>query len=339
LFRPAVYLGVALVLALPSLMGTGTASAQNAPKERNVTIRLTHTTPVTDPVGLGAARFKELVEKDSGGTISVAIFPNNQLGGENQVLQQVKQGSIQMAVTAAGTVGNLVPDISVMDAPYIWKNWAAEKKILSGPILQHFRDEFAQTQGIQLLSATWYFGLRNLTCNKLVRTPADAAGMKIRTPPAPVNLLSARVLGGQGVPMDFAQVYLALKTGTIDCEENPLTIIISAKLYEVQQYIMLTQHLQQSQVVSMNLEFWNGLSQHQRDVIQSAVDAAGDYVAELTGKVDADNVAKLQQVHGTQVVTDVDKAAFVARARQLDPELKSAWGTLYDEILSAQEKM
>ena len=118
---------------------------------------MAHTLPNTDPVGLGAERFKELVEKATNGTVKVAIFPNNQLGGENQMLQQVKQGSIQMVVTAAGTIGNLVPDISVMDAPYIWKDWEAEKKVLSGPVYQHFSDELA-AQGLKLMSATWFYG-------------------------------------------------------------------------------------------------------------------------------------------------------------------------------------
>ena len=205
---------------------------------------MAHTIPIGDPIGLGAERFKELVEKRSNGTIKVAMFPNNQLGGENQTLQQVKQGSIQIAVTAAGTIGNLVPDISVLDAPYIWKDWESEKKVLSGPIYKHFSDELAG-QGLKLLSATWFYGRRNLTCNKPIYKPEDAAGLKIRTPPAPVNLLSAEVLGGKGTPMDFPQVYLALKTGTIDCHENPLATTLSGKIYEVQKYIMMTHHIQQ----------------------------------------------------------------------------------------------
>lgn len=339
MFRSIVCLSaVALLVAAPSVTGPNTASAQSASPEQHVTLRVSYTVKPTDPDGMGLARFKEMVEKETGGTISVATFPVNQLGGENQVLQAVKQGSIQMAITAAGTVGNLIPDISVLDAPYLWKDWAAEKKVLSGPIFQHFRDELAQKEGIRLLSASWFFGLRDLTCNKPIRTPADAAGLKIRTPPAPVNLLSARVLGGQGVPMDFAQVYLALKTGTIDCQENPLPVTLSYKVYEVSKYIMLTEHLQQSQVITMNLALWNSLSKHQQDVIQNAIDVAGDYVVDLTQKVEAEDVATLRAMPDVHVITDIDKQAFIARARQLDPELKSAWGSLYDEILAAQEK-
>lgn len=301
-----------------------------------VTIRMSHTIPAGDPIGLAAERFKAVVEKQTNGTVKVAVFPNNQLGGENQVLQQEKQGSIQMAVTGAGTLGNLVPDISVLDAPYIWKDWDSEKKVLSGPVLQHFQKELQDGQGLKLLSATWFYGRRNLTCNKLVRKPQDAEGLKIRTPPAPVNLLSAEVLGGKGTPMDFPQVYLALKTGTIDCEENPLPTILSGKLYEVQKYVMITRHIQQSQIVTMNLAFWNRLSPDQQKAVQEAADQAADLAADLGLKAEQADLEKMQGMKETQVVTDVDHAAFVARARELDPRMKNVWGDLYDQILAGQ---
>src|SRR3954447_25162572 len=127
----------ALGLALLSTIATAHAA------DRTFTIRMSHTLPATDPIGLAAERFKEVAERISAGSLKVAIFPNNQLGGENEVLQQEKQGSIQMAVTGAGTAGNLVADVSVLDAPYIWQDWDAEKRILSGPVLEHFATEFA----------------------------------------------------------------------------------------------------------------------------------------------------------------------------------------------------
>jgi tripartite ATP-independent transporter DctP family solute receptor len=322
----------AVSLAAVGMLLAGSAKAQ----EKHVTIRMAHTLPATDPVGMGAQRFADLVKQLSHGSISVAIFPNNQLGGENEVLQQEKQGSIQMVVSGAGTLGNMAPDISVLEAPYIWKDWNSEKKVLSGPIFQHFQQELSSGQGLQLLSATWYYGRRNLTCNKLIRTPADAAGLKIRTPPSPVNLLSAEVLGGKGVPMNFPQVYLALKTGTIDCEENPLPTIFSGKLYEVQKYIMLTHHIQQSQIVTMNLGFWKSLSDAQRKAVQQAVDEAGTYEAELGQKAEADVQEKLSHMPETQVVP-TDVTPFVANARKLDPSLKASWGDYYDRILKAQE--
>jgi tripartite ATP-independent transporter DctP family solute receptor len=310
-------------------------SAPGRAADPTVTIRFAHTLPATDPIGLGAIRFKEIVESMTHGTVTVAIFPYNQLGGENQILEQARQGSIQMAVTAAGTIGNLVPDMSVMDAPYIWKDWESEKKVLSGPVYHHFEQELS-AQGLRLMSATWFYGRRNLTCNKPIRRPEDAAGLKIRTPPAPVNLLSAEVLGGKGTPMDFPQVYLALKTGTIDCHENALATTLSGKIYEVQKYIMITQHIQQSQVITMNPAFWDRLSPDQQKAVQTAVDEAGAYQTELGLKAEGENLKRLQSLKETTVITDVDLPAFIARARELDPRMIPVWGNLYQQILDAQ---
>jgi TRAP-type transport system periplasmic protein len=325
----------ALLLGLVGCKGAEQQPAASADKK--VTILLAHTIQPTDPIGQAAEKFKELAEKNSNGSITVQVHPNNELGGENQILEQLKQGSLQMTVTAAGTLGNLVPDISVLDAPYLWKDFPAEKKVMQGPIFKHFVDEFSSQQGIRLLSGTWYYGLRNLTSNKPVKTPADAAGLKIRTPPAPVNLMAGRVLGGDPTPMDFAQVYLALKSGTIDAQENPLTTIMSNKLYEVQKYIIMTKHQQQSQVVSMNLTFWNGLSLNQQKVVQDAVDQAADVSADLALKADDANLLKLKDMKDVTVITDPDYAAFRARAKEQAPQMKDKWGELYDQIVAAQQ--
>jgi len=314
----------------------GGASGGNG-KDKVVTIRLSHSVAAGDPIGSAAQKFKELAEKNSNGSIKVQIYPLNQLGGENQVLAQLKQGSVQMAVTAAGTAGNLVPDVSVLDAPYIWKDWPSEQKVLSGPVFSHFQKEFSDTQGIQLLSATWFYGLRDLTANKPVRRPEDAAALKIRTPPAPVNLLSGRVLGGSPTPMDFGQVYLALKSGTIDAQENPLQTTLTNKLYEVQKYVIMTRHIQQSQLVTMNQTFWKSLSADQQKVVQSAVEEAGTDAVTLTQQSEKNAEQELSKKPGVTVITDPDIAAFKDRARQMDPELQSTWGGLYDQILKAQD--
>jgi len=327
-------------LAVAGCGGQSGGNSGNADTSGNadkvVTIKLSHSVAAGDPIGLAAQKFKELAEKNSKGSIKVQIYPLNQLGGENQVLAQVKQGSVQMAITAAGTAGNVVPDVSVMDAPYIWKDWPAEAKVMSGSVFTHFQKEFADTQGIRLLSGSWFYGLRDLTANKPVREPADAAGLKIRTPPAPVNLLSGRVLGGSPTPMDFGQVYLALKSGTIDAQENPLQTTLTAKLYEVQKYIIMTRHIQQSQLVSMNLQFWKGLSPDQQKVVTSAVAVAGDDAVKLTQESETKAQEELSKKPGVTVITDPDIAAFEKRAREMDPQLKSTWGGLYDEILKAQ---
>ncbi len=136
--------------------------------------------------------------------------------------------------------------------------------------------------------------------------------------------------------MDFPQVYLALKTGTIDCQENPLATTIGGKIYEVQKYIMMTRHIQQSQVLTMNPAFWDRLSPDQQKAVQTSIDGAGVYETELGLKAEAEDLKKLQGFKETTVITDVDIPAFIARARELDKHMIPVWGDLYQQILDAQ---
>ncbi|MBV8151798.1 MAG: TRAP transporter substrate-binding protein [Candidatus Eremiobacteraeota bacterium] len=301
-----------------------------------VILKLGHTLPDNHAVGLGALRFKQLVEQRTNGAITVQIFPNNILGGEPEMFQQEKQGSIQAVISGAGTLGNLEADIAVLEAPYLWKDFASEKKVLTGPMLAHFQREFTDRQGMRILSMAWYYGRREFNPTKAVRKPEDAAGMKIRTPPSPVNLLGGRVLGGNPVPMNFPQVYLAIKTGTIDAEENPLATIDTSKMYEVAKYIVLTHHIQQSQVFTINQRFWASLSRDQQNAIQSAVNDAGDYEASLALKAENDELAKLRAMPGVTIIADPDIAAFKARARKLIADEKPVWASLYDRFEAAQ---
>lgn len=301
-----------------------------------IVIKLGHTLPATDPVGLGAQRFKELVEQRTNGAITVQIYPNNILGGEPEMFQQEKQGSIQAVISAAGTLGNLEPDIAVLEAPYLWKDFASERRVLTGPMFGQFQREFIDHQGMRILSMAWYYGVREFNPSKLCRKPEDASGMKIRTPPSPVNLLAGRTLGGNPVPMNFPQVYLAIKTGTIDAEENPLPTILSSKMYEVAKYIVLTRHQQQSQVFTINQLFWSGLTHDQQNAIQSAATEAGDYEAQLAQKTEADDLAKLRAMPGVTIVSDPNVAAYRARARQLIQQEKPVWADLYNRLSAAQ---
>lgn len=323
-------------LAVAVLFAVVTLSVGTPIRAEQIVLKLGHTLPDNHAVGLGALRFKQLVEQRTNGAITVQVFPNNILGGEPEMFQQEKQGSIQAVISGAGTLGNLEPDIAVLEAPYLWKDFTSEKKVLTGPMLAHFQREFTDRQGMRILSMAWYYGRREFNPTKPVRKPEDAAGMKIRTPPSPVNLLGGRVLGGNPVPMNFPQVYLAIKTGTIDAEENPLATIMTSKMYEVAKYVVLTHHIQQSQVFTINQKFWSSLTREQQNAVQSAVNDAGDYEASLALKAESDELAKLRAMPGVTVIADPDIAAFRARAKQLIASEKPVWASLYERFESAQ---
>jgi len=301
-----------------------------------IVIKLSHTIPEGQPIAMGALKFKELVEQASHGAITVQVYPYNQLGGENEVIQQVRQGTIQMSVDSASTLGNIVPLVGVMDAPFVWTDYATLVKVTSGPLFDPIRADLAKA-GIKLLATHWYYGTREVTAHKLIRKPEDAAGLKIRTPPSPTNLLAGRVLGGNPVPLDPQQLYLALKQRVVDAQENPLSFIYATKLYEVQSHIILTNHILQSQVTLMNQRFWDGLKPDQQKVIVDAVNAAGDYDVKLTRENDEKMLALFEHMNGVTLVKDPDVAAFRARAAALVPESKLPWVGLYDQIKALEK--
>ncbi|MBV8600163.1 MAG: TRAP transporter substrate-binding protein [Candidatus Eremiobacteraeota bacterium] len=323
-------------LAFAALFAVGAISVGTPVHADQIVLKLGHTLPDNHAVGLGALRFKQLVEQRSNGAIRVEIFPNNILGGEPEMFQQEKQGSIQAVISGAGTLGNLEPDIAVLEAPYLWKDFESEKKVLTGPMFAHFQREFTDHQGMRILSMSWYYGRREFNPTKPVKTPQEASGMKIRTPPSPVNLLAGRVLGGNPVPMNFPQVYLAIKTGTIDAEENPLATIVTSKMYEVAKYVVLTHHIQQSQVFTINQRFWASLTREQQNAVQSAVNDAGDYEASLALKAENEELARLRSMPGVTIIADPDVNAFRARARQLIGQEKPVWESLYNRFSAAQ---
>ncbi len=301
-----------------------------------IVIKLSHTIPEGQPIAMAALRFKELVEQGSHGQITVQVYPYNQLGGENEVIQQVRQGTIQMSVDSASTLGNVVPLVGVMDAPFVWTDYATLVRVTTGPLFDPIRADLAKA-GIKLLGTHWYYGTRELTANKLIRRPEDAAGLKIRTPPSPTNLLAGRVLGGNPVPLDPQQLYLALKQRVVDAQENPLSFIYATKIYEVQSHIILTNHILQSQVTLMNEKFWDGLTPDQQKLIGSAVAAAGEYDVKLTRENDEKMLALFEHTNGVTLVKDPDIAAFRARAAALVPESKLPWVGLYGQIKALEK--
>jgi tripartite ATP-independent transporter DctP family solute receptor len=325
--------GLVVVAVICAVLGVG---AQVALAQSPVVIKLSHTIPEGQPIAQAAQEFKRLVEQNSQGGITVQVFPYNQLGGENEVIQQVRQGTIQMSVDSASTLGNVVPLVGVMDAPYVWTDYPTLVRVTSGPLFDPIRADLVKA-GIRLMATHWYYGTRELTAHKLIMKPEDATGLKIRTPPSPTNLLAGRVLGGNPVPLDPQQLYLALKQKVVDAQENPLSFIYATKLYEVQAYIILTNHILQSQVVLMNQKFWDGLKPEQQKVIADAVAAAGDYDVKLTRENDEKMLAMFDHMNGVTLVKDPDIAAFRARAAALVPESKLPWVGLYGQIKALEK--
>jgi tripartite ATP-independent transporter DctP family solute receptor len=226
--KPLVNAASSIVVLLAVALGANAAP---------ITLKLGHVAG-SDPKDnwqAGSAKFAELVDQKTKGAVNVQVFPSSQLGNDRDMTEGMRLGSVDFALIA-GVLSNFEPRLGLLEIPYIFRDAEHMRKVLNGPI----GDELAsavQKSGIRVLG-WWERGPRELTSNKQVKSVADVKGMKIRVPEIPVSVDAWRAFGANPTPMAFGEVYTGLQQKVIDGQENPLAIISSAKLYEVQIFLV-----------------------------------------------------------------------------------------------------
>ena len=225
---------------------------------------------VSHPQVQMAERISKEVKEKSGGRIDMQVFPNSQLGSGKDMIEAVSAGALQMTTDGAGAIGAFLPQLSVIEAPYLWRDAAHMAKVAATPLYAKLNDDLVAKRGMRLLNVT-YYGKRHLsTGKKAVHTPADMVGFKLRVPPVDTFLAMAEAWGARATPIAFGELYLALSQGAVDGQENPLPTLQSGKFFEVQKYLVLTEHIITPRMIMVNEAFWKGLRPADRDVMQAA---------------------------------------------------------------------
>jgi tripartite ATP-independent transporter DctP family solute receptor len=298
--RRVVLWGV-LALLLIGLAYSGPAGAQQP-----VVIKLGNVQPADMPVNIGLRKFADLVAERTKNQIQVQVFPASQLGTEQEILEGVQLGTIHMFEGSTGSVGRFLPELEAFAAPYIWRDVDHMLKTVRGPIGASLADRLVKSKGMRILDLGWLFGNRYLTTKaKPINKPEDLKGMKIRVQPTAIYLDTIRAMGANPTPMDWKEVYLGLQSGVIDGQENPPSVIYSAKLFEVQKYVMLTGHITQNQAIVINDKFYQSLSPaFQKVLLESAVDA-GNFQNDLVVKQEKVDLDRLKEKGMAVVQPDV----------------------------------
>lgn len=263
---------------------------------------------------IAAGRFKKLIEKRSNGHIKVKIYASASLGNETEILQQVQMGTIQMAVVTGGPFDTFDPMTRVISYPFLFKNNAQADKILDGPLGFKILKNL-ESSGFKGLSFSEN-GFRNLTNSKHpVRTPDDVKGLKIRVMNSALQQAIWKALGANPTPMPWP-IYTELEQKVIDGEENPLWVMKVYKLYEVQKYISLTNHVYSYHIDVASLKWWKTLKKTDQDMIQKAM-----YEAAIFQRKDnrSKNAARLKflKAKGMQIIEHPDIDAFRAKVADL----------------------
>jgi tripartite ATP-independent transporter DctP family solute receptor len=218
-------------------------------------------------------RIAREVKEKSSGRIDIQVFPNGQLGSGKDMIESVSSGALQFTTDGAGALGAFLPQLSLIEAPYLWRDAAHLAKVTGTPVFAKMNDDLAARRNMRMLNVT-YYGKRHLTTgSKAVQTPADMVGFKLRVPPVDVFRAMAEAWGARPTPIAFPELYLALSQGAVDGQENPLPTIQSGKFFEVQKFLVLTEHIITPRMIIVNEAFWKGLPAADRALLQAAFDA------------------------------------------------------------------
>jgi TRAP-type transport system periplasmic protein len=285
--------------------------------------------------GIGIDTFAREVEKRTGGRYKVQPFYSGSLGGERESIEAVQLGTQELTLTSTGPVPNFVPAARILDIPFLFRDKSHARAVLDGPIGQDMLKEF-EPKGFKALA--WAEnGVRHMTNSKrAVAAPEDLKGLKMRTMENPVHVAAYKGFGIITTPMAFPEVFTALQQGTVDGQENPLSVIMAAKFDQVQKYLTLTGHVYSPAVILMNKATFDKLAPaDQKHFIDAAIEATKANRARVD-EDDAKGVAELRS-KGMQVNENVDKAKFVAALAPVYAEFDKQFGKAnIDRIRNAQ---
>ncbi|MCA3565399.1 MAG: sialic acid TRAP transporter substrate-binding protein SiaP [Methylocystis sp.] len=259
------------------LIGAGATGAMIAMpavlRAQAAVIRWGELLAVTHPQVQMLDRIAKEVKEKSSGRIDIQVFPNGQLGSGKDMIESVSSGALQFTTDGAGALGAFLPQLSLIEAPYLWRDAAHLAKVTGTPVFGKMNDDLAARRNMRMLNVT-YYGKRHLTTgSKAVQTPADMVGFKLRVPPVDVFRAMAEAWGARPTPIAFPELYLALSQGAVDGQENPLPTIQSGKFFEVQKFLILTEHIITPRMIIVNEAFWKGLPAADRALLQAAFDS------------------------------------------------------------------
>ncbi|HII3847966.1 TPA: TRAP transporter substrate-binding protein [Pasteurella multocida] len=304
-----------MLAALVAGMAVFTASANAA-----TTLRFGYEAPRSDTQHEAAKKFSELLKEKTKGEIKLSLFPDSTLGNAQTMISAVRGGTIDLEMSGSPNFSGLVPKLNVIDIPFIFQNREHAYAVLDGEIGQGLLKEL-EAQGLKGL-AFWEVGFRSFTNSKHpVKTPDDIKGLKVRTNQNPMYIQAFSILGANPVPMPLSELYTALETRAVDAQEHPVGIVWSAKLYEVQKHLSLTNHGYTPLIVVMNKAKFDGLSPALQSAILEAAKEAGAYQRKLNLDNEKGIIEKMQKA-GIQVIETVDTKPFKAA---IESEVRKAF--------------
>lgn len=325
MMKRCVFTVVAVAVALMVVVGCGGPPEKASKNDLKIPLKLASMTAAGHTYNVGAARFAELVKERTKGRLEITLYPEGQLGkGERELLEAVQQGTIDIYVGSTGPLSGFSPSMAILDIPFLFRDYAHVDKVLDGPMGRQLLDELDKV-GFKAL-AFWENGFRNLTNSKRpVKHPADAKGLKIRTMENKIHIAAWKALGVNPVPMAWGEVYGALQQKAIDGQENPIAVIYSSKLNEVQKYLSLTQHVYSPALVIVSAKKWQTLSKEDQNILLKTALETAPFQRKLGRDNEEKQITELA-ARGMAITRNIDKAQWSKALSPINKEFYAAFG-------------
>src|SRR6266542_1162416 len=293
-------------LALAAALAAGLVAS--GPAAGQATLKINIAVAQNSHYGVAIDTFAREVERRTNGRYKLQTFYSAALGAERESVEGVQLGTLDLTLTSTGPLPNFVPEVAILDIPFLFRDYAHARAVLDGPIGQELLAKFPAKGMVGLAWAE--NGFRHMTNSKRpVNVPEDLKGLKMRTMENPIHIEAYKQFGILPTPMAFTEVFTALQQGTVDGQENPLSVITAAKLDQVQKNLTLTGHVYSPAVILMNKAQWDKLSAADK---QAFLEAAKEAVKANRARIDEDErkaVADLR-AKGMTIVENVDKTKF-----------------------------
>ena len=329
-------IALVLVISLVTIFMFGICSSSAA--EKTFTLKLAGIKNDADPASKAMELFAEKVKKDSNGSITVNTYNNSVLGNLNDLLSGMIDGTVDMMYNTLSCYSWLsdLRWLNITSASFIWKDNNELQAFLDLPNVQELFEEGATSSGVRLLIANGELIPRQLSANRAIKNADDFKGLKIRTAEAPIVQAIMKKLGAIPVVIPFADLYMSLKTGVADAQENNFFTMQSMSFYEVQTHFMKTDYIRDVGAIFISDKIWNQMSDNQKKIMKDAAKAATDLEAKIIADtveevmaflsskmtyVDID-VASIQKKLGSDIYQEFDKEGKIWPTGTLDLVLK-----------------
>ncbi|MCX5808398.1 MAG: DctP family TRAP transporter solute-binding subunit [Proteobacteria bacterium] len=303
--------------------------------EAKTVVKYGHVGPPIHPQHFGALAFAKYVTEKTKGEIEVQVFPLGQLGGERSMTEQVQAGTLHMTAVTSGVLANFVPEIGIIELPFVYPNRETAYKVLDDKEVKERFARFCDPKGFVFIGYTEN-EFRDMTNSKRpIKKPDDLKGLKIRVVESPLFIDTFKTLGANPTPLPFPEIYNALQQKVIDGQDNPLFTSIMMKFTEVNKFATVTNHILTECPTVVNKKFWNSLTPEQQNIFREAAEVQIKVNREGNAKGSADAVEKARaQKVDVYILTAQDRAVFKKAVKPVYDKYRGVFGAeWYDYFL------